>query len=384
MRDYLNASAAALKQGAIRAMFDRMASRENLISLAIGEPDGPTHPDIVEAGCRALREGYTHYTPNAGYPELREAISRTMPGLAYRPADEIIVTTGAMGALSLLFNVIVSPGDEVIVPEPAWVNYAPMVRYPGGVVRYAACRLEDGFRVRVSALEEAVTPLTKALLLTNPSNPTGAYLEKADLEEIAAFAIRHDLLVVSDEIYTALLYDGREPFSITQLPGMRERTVVVNGFSKAFSMTGWRVGYAMGPAQLIRRMVLLQENVCSCVPAAAQMAALYALSRPDIAREAAAAFERRRNLVYEGLRVIPGIRCVKPQGAFYVFPDISELCADATAFCYGLLDSEAVACVPGEAFGESGRGHIRVSYANSTQNLCAALERIGRFARRYC
>ena len=280
---------------------------------------------------------------------------------------------------------IVSPGDEVIVPEPAWVNYAPMVRYPGGGVRYAACRLEDGFRMRISALEEAVTPLDQGAIADQPQHPTGAYLEKADLEQIAAFAIRHDLLVVSDEIYTALLYDGREPFSIAQLPGMRERTMVVNGFSKAFSMTGWRVGYAMGPAQLIRRMVLLQENVCSCVPAAAQMARVVRAFPAGYRAGGGLAFEQRRNLIYGGLRETPGIRCVKPQGAFYVFPDISELCADATAFCYELLDSEAVACVPGDAFGEYGQGpyphQLRKFHAKPVRR---ASKRIGRFARRYC
>jgi aminotransferase len=385
MRDYLNASATALKQGAIRAMFDRMAGRENLISLAIGEPDGTTHPDIVEAGCRALKQGYTKYTPNAGYLQLREAISAaTLPELAYSLTEEIIVTLGAMEALSLLFNVIISPGDEVIIPEPSWVNYAAMICYPGGKPVNVGCRMENAFKVQVSDLEAAVTPRTKALLLTNPSNPTGAYMTRDNLKAVAEFAIRHDLLVISDEIYVKLIYDGSEPCSIAQLPGMRERTVVVNGFSKAFNMTGWRVGYAMGPAEIIRRMVLLQENVCSCPPAAVQMAALYALSRMDIPEEAAAVFQEKRDIVYEGLSKIRGFKCVKPQGAFYIFPDVSAICTDVTAFCYDLLDKEAVACVPGDAFGASGKGHIRISYANSKENLRAALERIDRYVEQYC
>ena len=383
MRDYLNTSATALKQGAIRAMFDRMAGRENLISLAVGEPDGATHPDIVAAGCRALEEGYTRYTPNAGYLSLREAIAAaTLPMLGYQPESEIIVTLGAMEALSLLFNTVIEPGDEVILPEPAWVNYASMIAYRGGVPVQVGCRMENEFRVRVEDLETAVSPKSKALLLTNPSNPTGAFLARSDLEQIAAFAIRHDLLVISDEIYGKLLYDGNVATSIAELPGMRERTVVVNGFSKAYNMTGWRIGYAMGPQEIVRKMVLLQENVCSCPPAAVQMAALYALSRPDIPVKAAAVFQQKRDLIYEGLLNIDGIQCVKPRGAFYIFPNVSAAGLDVTKFCYDLLDQEAVACVPGDAFGASGKGHIRISYANSMENLSIALERIERFVRR--
>ena len=383
MQDYLNTSARALKQGAIRAMFDRMAGRENLISLAVGEPDGNTHPDIVEAGCSALRQGYTRYTPNAGYLNLREAIaSVTLPELCYQPESEIIVTLGAMEALSLLLNTIVEAGDEVIIPEPAWVNYASMVAYRGGIPAMVGCRMEHGFRVQMEDLEAAVSPRSKALLLTNPSNPTGAFLSREDLGQIAAFAIRHELLVISDEIYGKLLYDENVACSIAELPGMRERTVVVNGFSKAYNMTGWRIGYAMGPKEIIRRMVLLQENVCSCPPAAIQMAALYALSRPDIPQEAASVFQQKRDLVYQGLLGIEGIECVKPSGAFYIFPNVSAIGLDVTRFCYDLLDQEAVACVPGDAFGASGRGHIRISYANSIKNLSVALERIERFVRR--
>lgn len=383
MRDYLNSYATALRQGAIRAMFDRMAGRENLITLAVGEPDGSTHPDIVEAGCRALEQGYTRYTPNAGYLNLREAIAAaTLPALGYRPESEIIVTLGAMEALSLLFNTIIELGDEVIIPEPAWVNYASMIAYRGGVPVLVGCRMEHAFRVRVEDLEAAITPNSKALLLTNPSNPTGAFLTRDDLEQIAAFAIRHDLLVISDEIYGKLLYDGHVATSIAELPGMRERTMVINGFSKAYNMTGWRIGYAMGPSEIVKKMVLLQENVCSCPPAAVQMAALYALSRPDIPAQAAAVFQQKRDLIYQGLCQIEGIACTKPSGAFYIFPNVSAVGLDATTFCYDLLDQEAVACVPGDAFGASGRGHVRISYANSMENLSIALERIERFIHR--
>lgn len=383
MRDYLNSYATALRQGAIRAMFDRMAGRENLISLAVGEPDGSTHPDIVAAGCRALEAGYTRYTPNAGYLNLREAIAETaLPTLGYNPDTEIIVTLGAMEALSLLFNTILELGDEVIIPEPAWVNYGSMIAYRGGVPVLVGCRMEHNFRVRVEDLEAAISPKSKALLLTNPSNPTGTFLTREDLQEIAAFAIRHDLLVISDEIYAKLLYDGLSATSIAELPGMRERTVVVNGFSKAYNMTGWRIGYAMGPSKIIKKMVLLQENVCSCPPAAVQMAALYALSRPDIPLEAARVFEHKRDFMYEGLSSIEGITCTKPSGAFYIFPNVSAVGLDVTKFCYDLLDQEAVACVPGDAFGVSGAGHIRISYANSMENLSLALKRMSRFIAR--
>ncbi len=385
MREFLNPQAAALQQGGIRAMFDRMAGREGLISLAVGEPDFGTHPDIVEAGCRALRDGFTHYTPNAGYLDLREAIVETMrpQGLSYDPGSEVIVTVGAMGALAQLFWVLLSPGDEVIVQEPVWVNYYTMISYPGGVPVPVRTTDDNGFRLRAADIEARITPRTKVLLLNNPGNPTGAYLKREELQEIAELAQKHDLLVISDEVYGLLLYDGNQPASIASFPGMKERTVVINGFSKAYAMTGWRIGYALGPVAILRKMVLLQENVISCVAAATQKAAAYALSRPDIVQGMVTVYEEKRNLLLEGLSRIEGVRCTRPGGAFYLFPDISSICPDSKAFCFDLLDRAAVACIPGVSFGDAGEGHIRMSYANSKENLTAAAERLQEYVRRF-
>ena len=365
-------------------MFDKMTGVENLISLAVGEPDASTHPDIVAAGCRALKDGYTRYTPNAGYMTLREAISATfLPELAYKPDGEIIVTVGAMGALSTLFHVLISPGDEVIVPEPTWVNYYTLISFPGGVPVPVRSSIDQGFKVTAQDIEAKITAKTKAILINNPSNPTGAVMTDEDLKEIAQLAVDKDLLVISDEIYGMLLFDGLQVKSLAQFPEMRERTVVINGFSKAFNMTGWRVGFALGPEAIIRKMTILQENIISCVPASSQMAAQYALSRLDTVQHTVDVYREKRDLVYDGLAKISGIRCIKPMGAFYIFPDISAVANDATKFCYDLLAMESVACVPGDAFGESGKGHIRISYANSVENLKESLARIQHFVSHY-
>jgi len=386
MRGFLNEKAANLKQGAIRAMFDRMLGKENIISLAIGEPDFFTHPDIIDAAYKAFQAGHTHYTPNAGYLELRRAIAKApvTDKLGYDPQDEIIVTTGAMGALSLVFMVVLSPGDEVILQDPVWLNYYTLIGYPGGVPVGVRTDSADGFKLHARDIEKKITPRTKAILLNNPSNPTGAFLTADEMREIAELAVKYDLLVISDDVYNTLIYDGQQPFSIAEFPGMRERTVVINSFSKAFAMTGWRVGYAMGPSAIIRKMVLLQENMVSCVSAVAQEAARYALTRLDIAREMAKVYEEKRNFIYDGLLKIEGVKCVKPGGAFYIFPDISEINPDADAFCIDLMDKTGVVCVPGNAFGEAGKGHIRISYANSKENLRMALERIDDYVKKWC
>ena len=381
MREFLTEKSLNLKQGGIRAMFDRISGRENIISLTVGEPDFYTHPDIINAACKAFIEGFTHYSPNAGYPDLRKAICKAPVtcDLEYNPDNEIIVTVGAMEALAMIFFIILSPGDEVIMQDPAWVNYYSLISYPGGVPVPVPTKIDDGFKFRPEEIEKCITKKTKAILINNPSNPTGACLTRQDLEKVAQVAIKHDLLVISDEVYNMLIYDGQQANTIAEFPGMRERTIVINSFSKAFAMTGWRIGYAMGPSRIISKMILLQENMVSCVTSAVQEAARYALTRYDLVRNMAAVYEEKRNIIYEGLSKIKGFQCVKPGGAFYIFPNISGLCEDSAQFCYELLDEEGVACVPGETFGKAGQGHIRISYANSIDNINKALEKIHHF-----
>ena len=381
MREFLNQKALSLRQGAIRAMFDRALGREGVINLGIGEPDAPTHPDIIRAASEALEGGLTHYTPNAGFLDLRQAIADS-PGIAaagYDPGTEIIVTMGGMGALSNLMSVLLEPGDEVLVPDPVWLNYQTQISYANGLPVFVPSVFEQKFAMQPEEILKRVTPQTKAIILNNPSNPTGCLLSEEQLAGIAGIACEYDLLVISDEVYNTLVYDGKKALSIATLPGMKERTVTVNSFSKSYAMTGWRIGYAAGPRRIIEKMVLLQENYVACVSSASQAAARYALSRNDIALGICEEYEQRRNLIYQGLSEIPGMHCMKPEGAFYIFPDIRALPLDADQFCERLLDEAGVVCIPGEAFGASGKGCIRISYSDSVENLIEAIRRIKGF-----
>ncbi len=377
----LNQRARNLQQGAIRAMFDKANKMTDVISLGIGEPDMHTPEPVCKAGAQALCSGYTHYTPNAGLPVLRQAISDhafATPGL-YQP-QEIIVTNGGMGGLSTLMLVILSEGDEVLIQDPQWLNYAAQIRYCGGVPVQVPTTAESGFALKADDIRKYYHPgKTKALLINSPNNPTGYVMTRQELEEIAALARELDLLVISDEVYGTLLYEDAEPLSISELPGMRERTVVVNSFSKSYAMTGWRVGFVAGPEAIVHKMTLLQENFNSCVNAASQMAAVYALEHPELARELTEVFRERRLVAIEGLKAIPGMKCSEPKGAFYLFPDIRAFGLTSVEFCNRLLEEAGVVCIPGSAFGACGEGFIRICYTASTENIKKAMARMKKF-----
>lgn len=383
MSTFLNGKALELNQGAIRAMFDRAKNFPGSINLGIGEPDLDTPPEIVEEGCNALKCGKTHYTANAGIVELRNAISQYVlkQGMEINPENEIIVTTGGMGALALALMVTVSPGDEVLIQDPQWLNYFSQVKFFGGVPVPVPVWEDKGFRLNVEDIEKRISNKSKILMINSPNNPTGAVLEDKDLAAIAELAKKHNLLVISDEVYSTILYDNMKHKSIMSLPGMKERTIVVNSFSKAFAMTGWRVGYGMGSEEIIGKMIRLQENIVACVTEASQYAALKALSLFDRASEMTEIYRERRDLVVSGLNAIEGITCIKPKGSFYAFPNITGLGKDSFTVANELLEKAGVITVPGSAFGKQGEGFLRISYANSMENLKLALERIEKYTK---
>lgn len=383
MNTFLNDKALELHQGAIRAMFDRAKNFPGSINLGIGEPDLATPTEIVEEGCNALRQGKTHYTANAGIIELRRGISQyaLKQGLKVNPENEIIVTTGGMGALALALMVTISPGDEVLIQDPQWLNYFSQVKFFGGVPVPVPVWEDKGFRLSVEDIEKRITSKSKILMINSPNNPTGAVLEDEDLATVADLAKKHNLLVISDEVYSTLLYDNMKHKSIMSLPDMKERTIVVNSFSKSFAMTGWRVGYGLGSEEIIDKMIRLQENIVACVTEASQYAALKALSLFDKAEAMTAIYRERRDLMVNGLNSIAGISCIKPKGSFYVFPNITGLGKDSFTVANELLEKAGVITVPGSAFGQQGEGFLRISYANSMENLKLSLERIEKYTR---
>jgi len=383
---FLNAAITAVPPSGIRRFFDLASTMKDTISLGVGEPDFKTPYHIRNAAVNSLIDGETQYTANRGLPELREEIALYLQGrygIGYDPAREILVTIGASEAIDVALRAALSPGDEVLVPEPSYVSYSPGVIFAGGTPRPVVTRQEEDFRLKASALEAAVTPRTRALILPYPNNPTGAIMERADLDAVARFAEKHDLLVISDEIYSELIYDGKEHVSFASLPGMWERTVTINGFSKAFAMTGWRVGYVCGPAELISVMTKIHQYTIMCAPRQGQVAALEALRQgrengyEDVAtmRES---YDRRRRLMVSAFREM-GLDCFEPYGAFYVFPSIRSTGLSSEGFCAGLLQEKRVAAVPGSAFGPCGEGNIRCSYATAIDKLNIALERIGEY-----
>lgn len=378
---WLSAKAAALQQGAIRAMFDKARTMENVISMGIGEPDLPTPAPICDACTEALQKGFTHYTPNAGLPMLREAISKYgLPEPNQYAPNEIMVTIGAMNALSLLMLVLLEPGDHVMIQNPQWLNYATQIEYCGGVAVKLPTDPESGFALKAETIREHYVPgKSKILLINSPNNPTGHVMTRENLAEIAEVCKELDLLVLSDEVYNTLVYDGAEAVSISTFPGMKERTIVINSLSKSYAMCGWRIGYAAGPAEIIDRMSKMQENFNSGANAAAQYAATYALEHRELTKEIQESFAERRKVALEGIRDIPGMRCVEPKGAFYLFPDIRAFGLDSKTFCDRLLDEAHVVCVPGSAFGSVGEGFIRMAYTASKEDIQEAMRRIKDF-----
>ena len=369
----------------IRRFFDIAATMDDVISLGIGEPDFDTPEQIIEAGVRSLRAGRTHYTSNYGTIELRRALVEHLErryGVSYDPATEVLVTVGASEAVDLALRATCDPGDEVILHEPSYVAYSPAVTFAGGTVNWVSTRLDEDFALDPRDLEAAITPRTKALFLGYPCNPTGAVLPPNVLEEIARIAQRHDLLVISDEIYDRLAYGDYRHQAFSALPGMRERTILMGGFSKAYAMTGWRVGFLCAPAAILEGILKVHQYGIMSAPTTAQDAALEALrtGEPDVERMLAA-YDRRRRILVDGLNDL-GLRTFEPRGAFYAFPQITSTGLDSETFVERLLTEEHVACVPGGAFGPSGEGHVRMCYATSEDQIQEALARIGRFVAR--
>ena len=374
--DFLNEKARELRQGEIRAMFDQAAAMEDVISMGIGEPDMPTPELVCRAASEALRKGITHYTPNAGTMQLREAVAgySSVSALGYDPAREIIITNGGMGALSLLFLVLLNEGDEVLIQDPQWLNYAVQVRYCGGVpVRVPTCS-EDGFQMRPEAIEGLITPRTKALMINSPNNPTGGVASPAQLEAMAAVARKHDLLVISDEVYNTLFYTGEPCCSIAALEGMKERTVVINSFSKPYAMTGWRLGYCLADAPIRDRMQIFHQYAVVSAPAFVQPACVAALESSTAPMTEL--FRKRRDYVYQRLTDMD-LEVQKPEGAFYMFINIKKYGMDSLAFCENMLKKGLVGLIPGVYFGTE--GYMRLSYCYSDEDLKEGLDRVERF-----
>ena len=381
--DRLIAPAAAAKRpSGIRKFFDLAAEMPECISLGVGEPDFKTPWAVREAGIESLEHGRTRYTSNAGLKELRAEIARYLDrrmGLKYDPAKEVLVTVGGSEAIDMCIRTLVQPGDEVIIPEPCFVCYEPITTLSGGVPVHVACRQEDEFRLRADALKAAITPRTKLLIMPFPNNPTGAVMERADLEAIAEVLRGTDIMVLSDEIYAELNYGLQNHVSIATLPGMAERTVVVNGFSKTYAMTGWRLGYACGPAPIIKIMTKIHQSAIMSAPTTSQYAAITALKDCDGEIERMRnEYNMRRRLVVKSFNDM-GLSCFEPRGAFYAFPCIKSSGMTSEEFCTKLLEQKHVAIIPGNAFGASGEGYARVSYAYSVEHLMEAIRRIREF-----
>jgi aminotransferase len=369
----------------IRRFFDIMATMHDVISLGVGEPDFDTPEQVIEAGRHSLAARNTHYASNYGTIELRRALAHHIErlyGVRYDPTEEVLITIGASEALDVTCRATLDPGDEVITHEPSYVSYRPCIIFAGGVPVGVDTTIEEDFALDPAKVEAAITPRTKAMLLNFPCNPTGAVLPHEAQDEIARIAVRHDLLVYSDEIYDRLVYGGYEMRSMAALPGMRRRTVLMGGFSKAYAMTGWRIGYICAPSEILEGILKVHQYVIMSAPTVAQDAALEALksSEPDV-RWMLSHYDRRRQLLVEGFNRI-GLRTSEPKGAFYVFPQITSTGLTSDEFAEQLLRQESVAVVPGSAFGPAGEGHVRCCYATSEAELKEALVRIERFVTR--
>lgn len=372
-----------LRPSGIRKFFDIAATMKDVISLGIGEPDFTTPAPILEAGIQSLRRGDTHYTSNSGILELRQAIANHLEnlyGVRYDPVDEIIVTVGVSEALYLATTALLNPGDEVVIPTPCFVAYQAEVALAGGVPVEVPCSIENNFDIDPQEIAAAITPRTRAILLGFPNNPTGAVASRETLLEVALLAEKHDLIIIADEIYDRLVY-GIPHVCFPSLPGMRERTVLMGGFSKDYAMTGWRIGYVAGPAEITRGLLRVHQFTVMSAPTTAQIAALAALekSEPDVQRMLAE-YDRRRKLIVNGLNQI-GLTTFEPRGAFYAFPKISQSGMDADTFAERLLYEENVAVVPGTAFGKGGEGFVRCCYATAYEKIEEALRRMDHFMR---
>ncbi len=377
--------AVGLKPSGIRKFFDIVAEMKDVVSLGVGEPDFDTPWAVRDEGIYSLERGRTFYTSNAGLKELREEISRFLMrriGVRYDPVHECLVTVGGSEAIDLAFRAMLNPGDEVLIPEPCYVSYTPCAILTDAVPVPIPLKEENEFRLTAAEVEEHITDRTRILVLPFPNNPTGAVMRREDLEAVAKVCIAHDIFVVSDEIYSELTYTGEDHVSIVEIPGMQERTILINGFSKAFAMTGWRLGYCCGPSDIIALMTKIHQFAIMCAPTNSQYAAAVALRDcyPEVEKMREAYNQRRRYLLHSFRQM--GLPCFEPFGAFYVFPCIKEFGMTSEKFATRLLEEERVAVVPGDAFGDSGEGYIRISYAYSLEALQVAIGRLQRFVER--
>lgn len=385
MRDFINPVVKDMKPSGIRRFFDIAAEMENVVSLGVGEPDFDTPWAIRDAAIYSLEQGRTFYTANAGLKELRETLSAYVKqkySLNYDPYHELLVTVGGSEAIDIGLRAMVTPGDEVLIPEPSYVSYLPCVQLAGGKPVQVPLRLENDFKLKVSDLEKHLTDRTKILIMPFPNNPTGSIMTREDLSPIVEFVKEHDLFVLSDEIYAELSYGPEPHVSIGSFPGMKERCLVINGFSKAFAMTGWRLGYAMGPDWLISQMTKIHQFAIMCAPTTSQYAAITALKECEKnVQQMRREYDRRRRFLLDRFRKM-GIDCFEPFGAFYVFPSITRYGMGSEEFCQKLLYDQHVAVVPGGAFGPDGEGHVRISYAYSIDDLKLAMDRIEAFVKK--
>jgi len=381
MKNFLNIRSVDMEKGAIRAMFDKAKNFSGSINLGIGEPDLNTPIEIIEEGCKALHSGKTRYTVNAGIIELRIEIAKHLNryDLFVNPESEIIVTVGGMGALALCLLVTITPGDEVILQDPQWLNYFSQIKFCGGKPILVPVYEKNEFKVSSESIKKRITSRTKILMLNSPNNPTGAVLDYDDLKDIARLAKEYDLLVISDEVYSTFVYDGVKHYSIASIDGMMERTIVINSFSKSFAMTGWRIGFAAGNKQIIEKMTRLQENLVACANASSQYAAIKALHIFNKTDNMIEVYRKRRDLIIDGLNSIRGISCCKPQGSFYVFVNIKKLGKSSETVANEFLEKANIITIPGSAFGPHGEGYLRISYTNSEENLKEAVKRIKKY-----
>lgn len=385
MMDYdslLSKKVMEIKPSGIRRFFDIASEMDNVISLGVGEPNFRTPWAIRHAGIQSLEKGHTWYTANAGLAQLRDEIAAYLERrfqIRYDSKKEVLVTVGGSEAIDLMIRACVNPGDEVLIPEPCFVAYSPIASLTNATVVPIETKAEDGFRLTAKALREKITPRTKLLVLPFPNNPTGAVMHREHLEEIAQVLRDTNILILSDEIYAELTFGGRDHVSIASLPGMWERTVVVSGFSKAFAMTGWRLGYAAGPAPIMKQMTKVHQFAIMCAPTTSQHAAVEALrSCEEEVADMREEYDMRRHFIVDGLNKL-GLTCFDPEGAFYVFPSIQSTGLSSEDFCQKLLHAQRVAVVPGNSFGDSGEGFVRISYAYSIEHLMEALKRIEAF-----
>lgn len=383
--DLIADKAASLQPSGIRKFFDIVAEMDDVISLGVGEPDFDTPWHIRDEGIYSLEKGRTFYTSNSGLKELRMEIAAYLQrtqGLEYHYLSQIFVTVGGSEAIDLAMRAMINPGDEVLIPQPSYVSYEPCVVMADGKPVVIELKEENQFRLTPEELEAAIMPKTKILVMPFPNNPTGAIMEREDLEKLVPIIEKHDLFVVSDEIYGELTYGGKKHVSIAALPGMQERTILINGFSKAYAMTGWRLGYACGPKEVIRQMVKIHQYCIMCAPTTSQYAAVEALRNGDEdVRRMRESYDERRRFVLFTLKEM-GLPCFEPEGAFYVFPCIREFGMTSDEFATNLLKEEKVAIVPGTAFGNCGEGYLRISYAYSIESLKKALKRLENYVRR--